>query len=143
GSERLKGIFGRWPRFHDSEVISMRLERRGRDQWEGPLLYISIHVFEGYRPDERLSEIKWRKHTVVTFRFMSVVDLSLTDFNQQNCLLDLTFEPGIPKSKDVTWVGPAYRVNLPSSWGASCSFVCRAVEIEDVEQRCPPGSVYA
>jgi len=143
GSERLTAIFGRWPSFHDAEVVSMRLERRGRDQWEGPVLYISVHVFEGYRPSDRSSEVKWRNHTVVTLRFVSVVDLSLADFNQQNCLMDLTFEPGLRKSEDVTWVGPAYRVSLPSSFGANCSFVCRSAEIDNVERTCPQGSVYA
>jgi hypothetical protein len=76
GHERLTDIFGRWPSFHDSEVISIRPERRGRDQWEGPIVYVSVHVFEGYRETERLSEVKWRNHAIVTFRFATVVDMS-------------------------------------------------------------------
>ena len=49
GHEKLTEIFGRWPSFHDSEVISIRLERRGRDKWEEPVAYVSVHVFEGSR----------------------------------------------------------------------------------------------
>ena len=79
GHERLTEIFGRWPSFHDSEVISIRLERRGRDQWEGPVAYVSVHMFEGYREAERSAEVKWRNHTIVTFRFATVVDMSLRD----------------------------------------------------------------
>lgn len=143
GHEKLTELFGRWPSFHDAEVISIRLERRGRDEWEGPVAYVSVHVFEGYREDDRSSEVKWRNHTVVTFRFAPVVDLSLAGFNQQNAIWDLTFERRAPERSDVTWVGPAYRVNFHQSFGVGCSFVCGSAEIDTVERICPPGSVYA
>ena len=115
GHERLTEIFGCWPSFHDSEVISIRLERRGRDQWEGPVAYVSVHVFEGYRKAERSAEVKWRNHTIVTFRFATVVDISLNGFNQQNAIQDLTFETEPPQNRDIIWVGPAYRINFRAS----------------------------
>jgi len=143
GHERLTDIFGRWPSFHDSEVISIRLERRGRDQWEGPIVYVSVHVFEGYRETERFSEVKWRNHAIVTFRFATVVDMSLSGFNQQNAIQDLAFETERPENRDVTWAGPAYRVNFQSSFGVGISFVCRSVELDTVDRSCPEESVYA
>jgi Immunity protein 50 len=143
GHERLMEIFGRWPSFHDSEVISIRLERHGRDQWEGPVGYVSVHVFEGYREAEGSPEVKWRNHTIVTFRFAPVVDLSLSGLNQQNAIQDLTFESEPPENRDVTWVGPAYRVNFLPSFGVGISFVCRTVELHTVDRSCPEDSVYA
>ena len=112
GHERLTDIFGRWPSFHDSEVISIRLDRRGRNQWEGPVTYVRVHVFEGYRESEDSIEVKWRNPTIVTLRFAPVVDISLSGFNQQNAIQDLTFESAGSENKDVTWVGPAYRVTF-------------------------------
>jgi len=143
GHERLTEIFGGWPSFHDAEVTGIRLERRGRDEWEGPIAFVSVHVCEGYREDERSTIVKWRKHTVVTFRFSRVVDVSMTDFNQQNAIWDLTFETGRPESTDLTWVGPAYRVTFQPSFGVGFSFVCASAEVDSVEGTCPEGSVYA
>lgn len=143
GHEKLTEIFGRWPSFHDAEIISIRFERRGRHRWEGPCAYVNIHVCEEYFADEAKSQIKWRRHTIVTFRFAPVVDLVLTGFNQQNAIWDLTFEPGAPASKDMIWSGPAYRVNFHQSFGAGLAFVCRTVEIASIERACPPDSVYA
>jgi hypothetical protein len=143
GHGSLTEIFGRWPSFHDSEVINVRLERRGRDQWEGPVAYVSVHVFEGYRDAERSTEVKWRNHTIVTFRFAPVVDISLGGLNQQNAIQDLTFETERPENRHVTWVGPAYRVNFQPSFGLGISFVCRSVELDKVDQGCPKDSVYA
>jgi hypothetical protein len=124
GHERLTEIFGRWPSFHDAEIISIRLERCGRDQWEGPVAHVSVHVFEGYRENEESPTIKWRNHTIVTLRFAPVVEMSLSGLNQQNAIRDLTFESAGPENKNVTWVGPAYRVNFQPSFGVGISFVC-------------------
>ena len=143
GHEKLTEIFGRWPSFHDAEVLGIRLDRRGSDEWEGPVVFVSVHVFEGYREDEHSKEVKWRKHTVVTFRFSRVVDISLLDFNQQNAIWNLTFETGQPEYEASTWVGPAYRVTFQPCFGVSFSFVCGSAEVDSVERTCPEGSVYA
>src|SRR5688500_20139298 len=107
GHERLTEIFGYWPSFHDSEVTSIRLERRGRDQWEGPVAYVSVHVFEGYREAGRPAEVKWRTHTIVTFRFATVVDMSLRGLHQQNASQEVTFGTEPPQNRDTNRVAPA------------------------------------
>lgn len=139
GYEKLTEIFGRWPSFHDAEVTSIRLER-GHPPKEGAAAYVSVHVFEAYHES---GAIRYRNHAVVTLRFGSVVNISLTGFNHQNAIWDLTFEPAEPRSKDVTWTGPAYRVHFQPSFGVGLSFVCSSIEVEAVDRGCPPGSVYA
>jgi hypothetical protein len=141
--EKLTDIFGRWPSFHDSEIISVRLERRGRDYWEAPVMYVSVHVFEGYRESEDSTEVKWRNHTVATLRFAPVVDISLGGFNAQNAIQDLTFESAGPENKELTWQGPAYRVDFQQSFGVGISFICGSIEVENVDRTCPEDSVYA
>ena len=143
GHEKLVEIFGRWPSFHDSEVLSIRVDRRGRDEWEGPVAYVSVHVFEGYRESESSTEVKWRNHTVVTFRFAPVADLTLTAFNQQNAIWNLTFELVSPESTDQPWIGPVYRVSFQPSFGVDLSFLCGSVEIDSVDRTCPEESVYS
>jgi hypothetical protein len=36
--ELLTRIFGKWPSFHDAEVLSLRLERSGNSHDDGPVL---------------------------------------------------------------------------------------------------------
>ncbi len=62
-------------------MVGARLERQGLDPDEGPILYVDVHVFEGYRNDETPSGVSWKNHTIVTFRFAGVATLSLNDFN--------------------------------------------------------------
>lgn len=139
GYEKLTGIFGRWPSFHDAEVTSIRFER-GRPPAEGAVAYVIVHLFEGYREGE---EIKWRNHVVATLRFAPLVDVSLEGFNQQNAIFDLTFERGQPKGQDVVSQGPAYRVHFQPSFGVGLSFACESVEVVAIDRGCPEGSVYS
>ena len=104
---------------------------------------VSVHVFEGYRENEASTGIKWRNHTIVTLRFASVINVSLSGFNQQNAIQDLTFEFEGPQNEDLRWVGPAYRVNLQSSYGVGISCVCSSIEVDTVDRTCPEESVYA
>ncbi len=139
GAEKLTAIFGRWPSFHDAEVTSIRFER-GRPPAEGAVAHVSVHLFEGYREGE---EIRWRNHVVATLRFAPVVDVSLSGFNHQNAIFDLTLERGSPQSEEVIWQGPAYRVHFEPSFGVGLSFVCASIEVVAIDRGCPEGSVYS
>ncbi len=140
GAEKLTAIFGRWPSFHDAEVTSIRFER-GCPPAEGPVAYVSIHLFEAYR--DAGTKVKYGNHTVATLRFDTVVDVSLRGFNGQNGILDLTLERGRPKSSEIVWQGPAYRVRFQRSFGVGLSFVCQSIEIHAIDRTCPEGSVYS
>ena len=92
GHEQLTSIFGRWPSFHDSEVLSIRLEREAKDRWSGPTLYSTVHVFAARLNEDSRTGVEFYNHTLVTFRFNLVVDLELSGFNQQNAIFDLIIE---------------------------------------------------
>lgn len=140
GRERLIEIFGQWPSFHDAEVVEMTLQRRGVDEWEGPILLARVHLFQGAQ-DATADDMRWTNHTVATLRFTQVQDLSLSDFNTQNGLMDLVIEPAgmLPNAANV----PAYRVEFQQSFGLACRFICGSIAIADVQRGAPPGSVYA
>ena len=138
GYERLTAIFSGWPSFHDAEVLTVRLERDGRDRWASPALYSTVHVFAGRRNEASSTGVEFYNHTLVTFRFNQVFDLELSGFNHQNAIFDLI----IAKSHDGPTETPI-QVNFEASFGVALSFNCQSVEIVDIERRLPANSVYA
>jgi hypothetical protein len=122
-------------------VLEIRLSRRGRDDFEGPILELRVHLFRGRRDPETASGVSWHDHTQATMRFSNVVELDLGEFNHQNAILDLRFEdagahPLAPGLR-------AHRVTLEPAFGVRGSFVCGAIEVSEIERGAPPGSVYA
>ena len=88
GHEKLTNIFGYWPSFHDAEVISIILERIGKDEREGPVLYAKIHVFQmGPEKTNYGKKFVFHHHSIVTFCFAIVENLILDGFNHQNVIL--------------------------------------------------------
>lgn len=138
GHERLTAIFGGWPSFHDAEVLTVRLEREGRDTWESPALYSTVHCFAGRLNEASSTGVEFYNHTLVTFRFNLVFDLELSGFNHQNAIFDLIIETS-PDGPGETPI----KVSFEASFGVNLSFRCQSVEIVDIERRLPANSVYA
>lgn len=128
GSEKLTRIFKRWPSFHDSEVLSLHLDREGEN---APALTMKVRWFEGSRDSGRVAR---KNRAIATFKFKSVAGLEIDGFNNQNAVLDLAIEPVAPGDDDVTWPGTAYRVTIGPSHGLGGSFTCRSIEVVDVER---------
>lgn len=137
GHESLTAIFGRWPSFHDSEVVSLRLEREGNDIWTSPLLYAIVHVFAARLNENFQTGVECYNHTLVTFRFDLVTNLELTGFNQQNAIFDLVIERPVDGPTETP-----IAVTFQPSFGIGLMFLCRTVEIVEVQKRLPPNSVY-
>jgi hypothetical protein len=72
GAEAIVSWFGKWPSFHDAEILELHLERVGQS-------WIKIHHV-AYKP------------AVVTFKLDGVTDLELADFSQQNAIASLNLE---------------------------------------------------
>lgn len=137
GHEQLTSIFGRWPSFHDSEVLSIRLEREDKDPWSSPTLYSTVHVFAGRRNENSRTGVEFYNHTLVTFRFNLVVNLELSGFNHQNAIFDLIIEMPDNASAETP-----IDVTFQPSFGVALTFSCQSVEIVHIEQRLPANSVY-
>lgn len=115
-AEAVTNMFGRWPSFHDGEIVSLFLSR---DHEAPAMLEARIQIFETpleVRPNGGFV-------TVVTFRFTGVRDdVSIRWFNEQNVISSLE----ISASES----GPAaLRVEMPSIFGADVSFTCDAAEV--------------
>src|SRR6266550_5444997 len=85
-SDKLTGIFGRWPSFHDAEVLRLALDRTGP---EGPTLDVQIHVFAATSEVDSTGHYVLKNHTLVTLRFTEVAVENLQWFNKQNVLFEL------------------------------------------------------
>jgi hypothetical protein len=96
GADRVLATFGRWPSFHDAEIVRLHLERDG-------LSTISIQLVG---PDGRC-----KGGRIVTFTMERINDLSLDgeDVNRQNVISGLFVENTDGGTK-LTF-GPCYGLN--------------------------------
>jgi hypothetical protein len=123
GSEKLIQIFGEWPSFHDSEVLSLTLERYG------PTVRASIYLFATTGQIDGKGYYVLKNETVATIRFEGVVEFSANGFNHQNVLFDLHIQ-------DVTQdqlENINFDVTFEDSYGLEATFLCRTITIESVE----------
>jgi hypothetical protein len=87
GAEDIIGWFGYWPSFHDSEVISISLERPG-------ICRVVVKTFEMTREIDTNGGYKLVKHATVTFvledfpidRSSGLTPVRIEGFNHQNML---------------------------------------------------------
>lgn len=86
GHEELVALFGRWPTFHDAEVLSIALMRDEGRRLTGPVCTAVVcPIGEPGAPAE--------EGPLVTLRFYDVYDLHLRGFNHQNPILGLEVVP--------------------------------------------------
>jgi hypothetical protein len=132
GSEKPLTIFGRWPSFHDAEVIELRLSREaagiGRDRHKRPHLLARIHTWDMTNELDSTGHYVLKNHTLVTLRFSDIRELKLEGFNHQNVILGLTIQP---KEANCS-ADSKFHVELDPSFGVGASFDCADMEIVDV-----------
>jgi hypothetical protein len=123
----LTGIFGRWPSFHDAEVLHIELNR-GETRKFNPYLQAAIHVYEVTSQVEGRRRIM-KNHVAVTFRFIEICKLRLEEFNHQNVLQDLC----ISDVSDRQLERIKFDVSFDGIFGVSAKFECHLISIESVE----------
>jgi hypothetical protein len=126
----LTRIFGRWPSFHDAEVVRVILDR---EPASGPSLLAMIHVFEMTSEVDPAGFYVLKHHTLVTLRFEDILLENLKWFNNQNVLWDLEIIPVDPDANE----GRGLRVEMPSSHGLEAAFLCRRAVVDAVEPFTP------
>lgn len=137
--EKISEIFGYWPSFHDAEIINISLDRSGKDEWEGPILFAKIHVFQmGPETKNNGKEFVYHHHLIVTFRFTTVENLALGGFNQQNAIDGLEISEKYNEERKINVFG----IKLSPGFGVQCSFDCDSIEIINLEKGIPEYSVY-
>ena len=131
GSEKLTGIFGYWPSFHDAEVLDVHLFRGGiklkEKRYLFPVLTTKLHVWELTNEVNQQGYFVLRKHTLTTMRFHDVLDLRMEGFNQQNAILQLS----ITRNQTSENPAGAFVVNFDPAFGMGAAFTCSRIEVVD------------
>jgi hypothetical protein len=135
GTELVVAHFGAWPSFHDAEVTSVTMSRRGPEVLSGPTLSVAVHAFVTTAEVVDAGYFRTIRHAVVTFSFFDVSAVELTDFNHQNALEDIYFET-------VAGETPLLEVTLQACYGISLQFRCSHGRVESVTPGAPAGSQY-
>ena len=117
GAKSLYEWFGYWPSFHDAEVISLHLNRRGSSS-------LTLHTWEMTKGVDDKGYYVLAKHVVVEFAMKDVVGLSLNGFSNQNVIFGL----GIERTEN------GYRLTLDDCYG-----IAGDLEAKDISIRLIPG----
>ncbi len=126
-SHLLEDIFGYFPSFHDAEVLRVTLYRESAVR-KLPTLEAQIHVFE-ITPEIENEHYVLKNHTLVTFRFSEIDELSWNGFNHQNVLSDLI----IKDISDHQLERLKFEVQFDGIDDIDLHFRCRSIEITKVE----------
>lgn len=132
-AERLTGIFGRWPSFHDAEVLTLLYDRVS--SVGGFDIVAVIHLWEMTNEVDPNGYFILIKHTRATFRFYDCSEVALDEFNLQNVISGLVFErdaPGTFPPAEVTHrsLSP-HLVVFEGCYGLAGSLRCKRVEVVD------------
>jgi hypothetical protein len=113
GTNALTAWFGRWPSFHDAEILSVELNRRGTSR-------IRIHTWNMTTDVNAAGGYKIDKHCVVLFLLEEISYLELADFSGQNVIFGLQIEKQEAE----------YRLELSPCYGLAGYVVAKSIEIE-------------
>lgn len=132
GSEKLTGIFGYWPSFHDAEIIELHLWRgqvnRDRQEYVFPVLTAKVHLWELTKETDSCGYLIRKHHTLATLRFHDVEDdIEVSGFNHQNAIFGLTIE----RRERQDGPSPLIFVEFQASFGMGAVLKCASVEVLD------------
>lgn len=129
-AEALTDIFGRWPSFHDAEVLSIHLDRADED---GPSLEARVHVFGMTNEVDDRGYFLLTNHTLITLRFSNIILRYLRWFNEQNSLSGLGIEQVDPAENEGRTLG----VSFDSNYGVELDLLCNRITVRSVEPFTP------
>jgi len=137
GHEELQRYYGEKLSFHDSEILTVVLDRgpQGGNEWS-PSLTATFHLFAWLPADPKTHAFSFHKHALATIRFNGIFEVDMVDFNHQNAIFDLI----INKLEDVGHA-QRYNVHLQPSFGLGAKFVCCSIELISLEKDLPKNKI--
>ena len=114
--ETVVSFFGRWPSFHDANVLAYEA---GADS-----ISLTLHTWLMTDQVDAMGYFVLRNHALVSFRFASLHDAKMDSFRSGNILFGLEISPcSVPAS---------FHVKLDSVMDMSGSFSARSGEVVSV-----------
>lgn len=138
GYEKVIGLYGEWPSFHDAEVLSLTLDRDSESEFQGPTLIIKIHAFTMTSEVTPKGNYKCINHATLHFELDGVEEIVIEGFNHQNAVFGMSIE----EVGDKSWEGDYFKFELDPSYGVGAKMKCRRIKISEVVLGIPRGSVY-
>ena len=120
GVNKVLQWFGKWPSFHDAEIIELDLVRYG-------ISLLKIHTWNTTDKVDEEGHYITEKHAIVVLNLTEVTDLELFHFSQ-NVIFDLVIE----KTKQ------GYKITLNPSYGLAGFLEAENISI-DVQPYKPKG----
>jgi hypothetical protein len=126
GGPELLAWFGGEPHFHDAEIISLNLQRRGESM-------LDIHFWTSTGAVDHRGYFILDNHVVVTFVLKGVADLELDGFNHQNVIYSLSFHRAYDRPDRAPYaIGSSpedYEIELEDCYGMGGRIRCQQVSI--------------
>jgi hypothetical protein len=113
GVEALLQWFGKWPSFHDAEVLSLELNRVGAS-------CVRIHTWEMTNELDANGFYVLRKHAVVSFFLDRLKNIELSEFSSQNVIFGLS----------VTRSAEGLQLFLDPSYGVGGTLTAEAIRVK-------------
>jgi hypothetical protein len=118
-ADKVLARFGEWPHFHDMEVVSVQMDRRGPDR---PWIEFVVFVWKYTGRVAPEGHYEQEAHSLIRFRCERVMSNQLEDFNHQN----------VPDGLNFTHTEKVVLVRPPSIYGVGGSITCARVRVVDV-----------
>jgi hypothetical protein len=120
------GLLGAWPTFHDSEVLSVGMERNEGTRLSSPVVTISVLILRAQLPTNNFVQ----HDCIAVFQFRGVESFFLEGFNHQNALLDFRFETQFCErlKREV------FEIEFLKGLGMSSKFSCDAIELLSIKK---------
>jgi len=117
---------GEWPNFHDAEVHDLNIwrgdVRPDADVWIGPVIVATFELCALKEP------------YIAVLKFHDCSALTMTEFNHQNAVYDLTFEyEGRGDDRQGNPLLPFVRVRFEQAFDVALSFKC--FRVQAIERR--------
>ncbi|MEZ5429154.1 MAG: Imm50 family immunity protein [Pyrinomonadaceae bacterium] len=99
GSEKILELYGKWPSFHDSEIISINLDRDKENGKYGPTVTVKIHGFTITNEIDERGHYKIKSHQLENLKYMVKFTSHLTCDLSFKCgsIWIVSLERGVPE----------------------------------------------
>jgi hypothetical protein len=128
GGPEFVAWFGRIPRFHDAEIVSLKLFRTAPST-------ISIHTWNMTKEVDARGYFILDRHAVVTFTLEDIIDLQLDSFSIQNVINGLKIrispEPPEPRPAEAP-SSKDWEIEFEPCFGLHGKIRCRNISISFV-----------
>ena len=131
GTEEVLSALGRWPSFHDAEVLHFALYRGATSDEKKSEARLDVQVREYETRHEGTAQYErvLVKKVLIRFAFAGVEEVQVEDFNFQNVINSLEICPntGGPERR--------IRVEVESIYGFGATWLCSSAKVASVSQQ--------